>query len=350
MSAPRSGIPTPESPGRFRREDVAYLQSLFQPYLDVGPHYRFLPYLMAPMAPNYASDRIHTDEHGFRFCHRDGRRVTYEEWRTHRGGTGLVTGGSVVFGTGATADDRTLNAALNRRLPQTLFWNGGVGACNGFVEILMYLFAGRAVDHLVTLSGANDLLLHLGSSRRTPPLLSFPFDRENAFADWAGAPPGDEERLEGFREIAEALGPDPSAGDVAALCDLPLVRDGYDHAVAAIDRQMEIWSRIAPRSFLFVLNPILSQVREPAQEERAYFAIALARMPPVSRCQRLVIGVLYPRFRRDVAALAAKHRLPYLDASTVPFRKEPCFIDDFHMTDAGYEDLAAAIAARIEKP
>ncbi len=347
MSADRKGIPTPESPGRFRREDVARLQSLFQPYLDVGPHYRFLPYLMSPMAPSYSSERINTDEHGFRHCFHEGRRVTYAEFLARKASTGLVTGGSVVFGTGATADNRTLNAALQGQRPGTLFWNGGVGACNGFVEILMYLLVGRRVDHLVTLSGANDLLLHLGSVRRSTPLLPFPFDKENGFADWSGAPAGEEDRVAGFQEIAEALGPDPTASDIDHLCALPLVREGYARCLAAIERQMEIWSRIAPESFLFVLNPILPLAKTPTTAEQSYFEIALARMPPNSRCQRLVIGRLYPDFRRDAALLAAKHGLAYLDGNDASFRDDTCFIDDFHMTDAGYEDLAAAIAARL---
>ncbi len=347
MSGERAGIPTPESPGRFKREDVARLQSLFQPYLEMGKTYRFLPYLMSQMPPSFSSAMINTDEHGFRFSFQGGRRVTYEEFRSRTASTGLVTGGSVVFGTGAASDEGTLNNALNRLRPGTFFWNGGVGACNGLVEILMYLFAGRTVDHLVTLSGANDLLLHLGSSRRFTPLLPFPFEKENGFADWTGAPEGVEERVEGFKEISESLGPEPSAAEIERLVAMPLVTEGYARCLEAVDRQMEIWSRIAPASFLYVFNPRLPLAKKANATENAYFEIALARMPAASRCQRLVIGALYPRLRDDVTALAARRGIPFLDGNSVPFRDETCFIDDFHMTDAGNEDLARAIAERI---
>jgi hypothetical protein len=328
----------------FPADDVRRLQSLYAPYLDLYRQTRMSPYLMAKMPMNVRSRVINTDERGFRFCIKDGRRVALEEFREWPGPTGIVVGGSVVVGSAATTDAGTLSNRLNAH-SDALYWNGGVGACNGFVESLVYLTLGCNVDTVISLSGANDLLLHLGSAR--PYAAAAPFESELGFARWTGAGELRAAEFEAFNEVVESLPADPSDNELDHLLALEHVRRSYRGCLDGIAGQLETW-RLLPVHHVYVLNPFLfSARRQPTPEEDLFCRIASCRMPKIARYQHLIVRQLYETFRRDIAAIVRARGVCFIDASELAYPETTCFIDDFHLTDVGFDALAAEIASRL---
>lgn len=332
-------------------EAAAELQAAFGPYLALKDMGQYQPYFMSNMFLGLRTPAITTDEFGYRSCFKWGRRVDLDGFRSHAGRTGVVSGGSVVFGNASSNDRYTLSNVLNERT-DGLFWNCGVGGGNGLMEVLSFLLTGRAVDIVVAVSGANDLILHLGSPRRFP--FGLPFEGEESFFNWnlgqgprSGSDSSGADALDELGALCTSLDPLLRPDDVALLVRSGCVRERYERCLTAMRSQLGIFHRVTGGRLVFVINPHLYHCKNPTEKEDLYFRIALSRMPHLTRCMRLIVRELWGRYRSDLARICETLGVPFVDANGFDMGDGICFIDDFHPTDLGFQRLAAGLIRAI---
>jgi hypothetical protein len=327
------------------------LQAIYSPYLQLKAVARFQPYLTIIVPSNLRSAVINTDEYGFRRTLWQGQALSLADYRAYEGRAGLILGGSVPFGTATTHDRYTLPNLLNQQ-GDLLFWNGGIGGCNGFVEQLIYLLINRPYEVVFSLSGANDLIIHLGSPRRFP--WGVPFEGEESFYQWnmgqgatAGFDPPSVEALDDFIALCKSADSLPSPRQVSLLAGAQFVAERYQACLQAMREQVRFFKALQGESYFYLLNPHLYYSKTVSAKEEAFFYIGLSRMPHYTRCTRLIIRELYPQFRQDVAALCAEEGVPLQDANTFTLDDdEMIFIDDFHPTDRGFVRIAQNLRDR----
>jgi hypothetical protein len=327
------------------------LLQIYRPYMTLQPFLVFQPYLSISLPINVTTPAINTDERGYRFCYgADGRRVSYQAFMAHRGKTGLIVGGSVPFGSATTHDRHTLNNRLNQQSGR-LWWNAGVLGCNSFVEVLRYLLLKRPVDKVVSLSGVNDLYIHLGSPRRFP--WNLPFEGEESFYTWnmgnTSAPLEDSpdvEALDDFIALCHALSPLPSAKEALLIVESAYFRARYAACLQALAHYFSIMKRLCGDNFVYILNPNLLYAKTPNPEERAFFDITLTRLPHYNLCILSAIHTVFPHYRQDVRALAEAAGVTFLDGNDFQFSDATCFIDYYHMTDQGFAEFTANLLQR----
>jgi acyl-CoA synthetase (AMP-forming)/AMP-acid ligase II len=288
--------------------------------------YEWFAYLMRRGAPNFRSQTLNSDEHGFRNTYRAGKLIHYSEFASSNQPKAIVLGNSFAYGVGTTHDSKTFTSCLNAMDTSSayLWYNFAQRASVVRQERIAFeLFSPSMPELVIWVSGVNNLIsLIVGEGLPDNPA---PFVGERNFATrmmperrYAQAP-GSEQRYQAMLKQLEI--------DISVLA-LRLGRNGR---------------------MLFCLQPSASWIDKAftPEEERliAIFDSAGALLQQAHAPQYL--KPLYVRFSSAVAAICERWNVDYLDCNRDRRMAERnwLFIDRTHMTDAGHA-LTAKIAAQ----
>lgn len=298
------------------------------------------PYVTFAARPGVRSDIFNTDPEGFRISASPVGPIDTARW-LELGGGGLVLGGSVTFGHGATSDAATMPSRLSGLLgvPQL---NLGICAANSLQEVISALPFLESAETIVLLSGANSAiasLQSLGLNETFEPLFF-----ESAMAGLASAPISQvlQMVLSGSRgarpERSAPTRPLPrhnGAPDLSARLDAAL--DRMARNLRVLSRARRPGARI-----LYCLQPFVAAgLRDLAPEERELFALN-ARQQRAWAPVRDYLAVTWGRCADRMAAACAAADVQFLDLSSHRFSGWS-FLDLVHMTDHGYRQTAELI-------
>jgi hypothetical protein len=298
------------------------------------------PYVTFAARPDICSPVFNTDSEGFRISTSPAGPIDTAGW-LRRGGGGLVLGGSVTFGHGATSDAATTPSRLAALLgsPQL---NLGICAANSLQELIAAVPFLESADTVVLLSGANSAvasLQSLGLNETFEPLFF-----ESAMAGLATAP------------ISQVLQVVTGAARPARLPGLAVPRAAgrpdlaarLDAALDRVVRNVRILSlaRRPGARVLYCLQPFVAAgYRDLAPEERELFALN-ARPQRAWSGVRDFLAASWARCGERLAEACAALDVQFLDLSTHPFEGW-AFLDVVHMTDHGYRQTAELIASAL---
>lgn len=121
------------------------------------------PYIMFSNPSNVRTEVLNTDNLGLRFNASNNKTFPNSifEQENNKKESGLIIGGSAVYGTGATSDDKTISSLLSKKL-DIFFYNLGVTAFNGFQEVILHqsqINNFEKIKHIVIFSGLNDFFM-----------------------------------------------------------------------------------------------------------------------------------------------------------------------------------------------
>jgi hypothetical protein len=322
--------------GRYRLAPQLREYDRNEPYLR--------PYLTFTAQPDLRSPVFNTDAEGFRISSSPVGPIDTARW-LELGSGGLVLGGSVTFGHGATCDAATMPSRLAGLLgsPQL---NLGVCAANSLQELIAALPFLERAETVVLCSGANSVLASLqslGLNETFEPLFF-----ESALAGLATAPIVDVLQMvtaaQGGarpRVRSEPLRPARPAPGAMRAADLPA---RLDAALARIVRSLRILSlaRRPGARVVFCLQPFAGAgLRELAPEERELFALN-ARQQRAWATLRDYVTASWGRCADRLGRACATLGVQFLDLSAHRFRGWS-FLDLVHMTDLGYRQAAELI-------
>jgi lysophospholipase L1-like esterase len=309
---------------------------------------RYLPFLGYLGKPNNAPPTLRTKELGFRDRAVLPRQP--DEFRI------LVLGGSTAWGVGASSNEHTVSAALEKVLNK----GGGKpkyrvmsGAFLGYIArqemiVLTEFLRDFDPDLVVSLTGYNDLITVI---HQVGGNLDRPESKKLGEAVEANLRPM--ETLPAIRKVVGSLGmwrlvvyfrelraaANPTGGeyryDGARLAQwMPRIAD--------IHRMMARLANDNGRRYVIALQPDLETTRKPMVPEEAALrsaATAKSRSFPET----------WDAYRRDLAsALGQLDGVLVIDlAGAFDGIASPGFVDGCHLTDQGYERLAKALAVAL---
>ena len=124
-------------------------------YSKIGENW--MPFIMFIQKPNHRSTVVNTDCHGFRFNYLNNKNNIFEGTSAKK----VVIGNSIVFGVGASSDEKTLSSVLSKKTGQT-YLNFGGRAFSGFQDITLFNYfinKLKDLDEIIIINGVNDLYL-----------------------------------------------------------------------------------------------------------------------------------------------------------------------------------------------
>jgi lysophospholipase L1-like esterase len=289
--------------------------------------YQWLPYLMRRAQPGFRSPTLCTDALGFRATYAGGKPVEFAEWSAGSGRRAAITGNSSTFGVGTSNDRHTVASRLNDdpRAAGRLWYNMAQRASTLTQERLSLEFhAPLDLECIVWISGLNDVIAMILGEGGSPGLA--PFIGEPRFLKAMGQAP-----------VSAAVKPE----------------DRYASLLESIARDFRlVRSAFADARILFALQPALAWCDKPLHpNERALVDIFDATPNRLHHAHApQALGPWQSRFSRDLAGLAARSGMDFLDINREPAfnNGDWLFIDRIHITDRGHEHIAEIVAAWLE--
>lgn len=283
------------------------------------------PYIMRRASPGYRSATLNTDSFGFRQCHADGHRISFEHVLSHSRPVGIISGNSTSFGIGASSDATTLPSVLNQLGTGALWYNVSHRASNLTQErINLDLYAPQNTAFVVFVSGGNNLivtLLNEGGSRSCAPFVGEP------------------------RFLAL---------NAQALSTTVSMEDRYGLMMEATARDFRLIGQKIMYSgwkCLFMLQPFAAWCsREFCTEENELIDIWDAHPSLLHRVHSPASILPWrERFVSDMRLLCHENGLDFLDLNTNNefLRGRWLFADRVHLTDEGHRIVAEIISHRM---
>mgnify|MGYP001616880223 CR=1 FL=1 len=305
----------------------------------------WVPYLMFINRKGFQSPSCNTDEHGFRHTHRGDSVLAYRQFTQAAAPKGLIMGGSLAFGVGASHDRATVASVLNQR-PGLTWWNSGGRAFNSTQELLWFLVHLPKVDRIVLLSGMNNLLVYHSCARFIPGLGGFTNDvRFHRLMRLNGS-------LRSVGRVAWDILKTKTREKIQRLMKRPPIipgpreqaRPSFREIIEILERDLEIWRLLSASlgcSVRFCLQPSPLWFKKVlTREEEELFAILDARGAsawlPLSRHLRDA----YPAYRNALEQVCQRKGFPFLDANELMPSEGWLFCDRVHLTDEGYRVVA----------
>lgn len=357
-------------------------------YLDSRSVY--MPYVMNMNEPGVHGNHFDTDHFGFRYSIKNKAIVSYEQFSrdTVRAKCAFV-GNSTAFGVGSTGNHQTIPSKLNDYTESTWF-NFSGRMFNSRQELLLYLsFAPRDIENLVLFSGINNLDMgyrwNTDESVMLPPYLvenhvlsrlsqsskSNQFDLKSTklgtlvklflklfvekskgseVFDFTSFTRSFEDDFAGKR-VLEKYKKDISEIDAMLEDENSIVR-----SLESLERDLRHWQRITKpaeqssveKPFVFVLQPVPEWTGKTlSPEESELFACVEEERGEVWRKIAQALSRDGRRFRHGAKSVCEKLGIPFLDSNEFEFFRssEWAFVDRYHLTDLGYDEVAKEIAA-----
>jgi hypothetical protein len=302
------------------------------------PHLR--PYVTFAARPGIRSAVFNTDAEGFRLSASARGPIDTARW-LELGGGGLVLGGSVTFGHGASCDAATAPSRLAAQVgsPQL---NLGICAGNSTQELIAALPFLESAETIVLVSGANSAvasLQSLGLNETFEPLFF-----ESALAGLAAAP---------ISQVLQAVTGGaprdrPAAAAVPRAGSRPDPRARLEAALDRVVRNLRVLglARRPGARILFCLQPFVAAGRRDlAPEERELFALT-ARQQRAWSGVRDFLTASWTRCADRLAEACAALDVRFLDLSSHRYEGW-AFLDLVHMTDSGYRRTAELAAEAL---
>ncbi|MBF0623675.1 MAG: AMP-binding protein [Magnetococcales bacterium] len=285
--------------------------------------YEWTAYLMRRGAAHYRSPSLTSDAWGFRTVLGRHGPVTLEAFHAHRGPRGLVLGNSTAYGVGTSGDQAVLASRLNR-MTDALWFNFSQRASSMTQERLaVELHAPLEVDHLVWVSGINNLiavLLDEGEPTNPAPFV-------------------------GERYFLKVMNPDRNAAG-----EHPDLQQRLQGMVRTLDRELGLLAaafRPHGTRLLYCLQPALSWIDKPlTAEEVELVGLFDGMASPVQRAHHPEHLAPWRAFySRTLATLCRRHGLKFIDCNQDPALAGNAwlFVDRTHLTDQGHGLLAERI-------
>jgi long-chain acyl-CoA synthetase len=334
------------------------------PHIDSYARLDFVhtPYLNFTVRPDYRSEVISTDRHGFRVSHDADGRVDADGWfqRPHRA---LAVGNSFMFGWGASADAETIPSLLNART-RLCFLNVATAGANSMQDV---------ISTLPFLADAELILLGGGLSNL---LRALEYEPHNElFGGLVGREFFAFTRTLDFRQVLELLGQShdpaaalPPAGQAAAAVLREAMaahaeglarwqREGwseaevtrrFERALAHQRRDLSLLARAKPDGarLLFAMQPMAMLAKPPhalTPEEEGLFAVHQHYNTMWKQVVEPYAERLLPAFMDAVAEHCAALGVPYTDLNQLDYDGW-CFCDQGHLTDRGNRIVADFLA------
>ena len=308
----------------------------------------WVPYLMRRTRGGVRSACCNTDAHGFRLTRTvEGRLIDYDQFRELPAPKGLLVGGSLAFGVGASSDSTTLASLLNQLTPLT-WCNFGCRTFNATQEALLGLLYRSDAQEIALVSGLNNLITHPLSGYFVPGLGSFCEDYRFHQGMRLQERPLSIFAMSGqwLRRRMDHLVPrTPDA------LDNP---DSYQRLLEVVARDMDLWCLIRDSRHCrvsYFLQPCALWVRKTLSPEEAELFAILDRAG--GRPWKALMHFLrncYPRYRDDLRSLCEERDIPFEDLNAACPMQGWLFCDRAHLTDEGSRIFASRIAARFVQP
>lgn len=326
-----------------------------------------LPYMTFGVSPNFRSEVVNTDRHGFRlsFCHQQPID-SLSWWQASR--RGLLLGGSFVFGVGSTTDRSTVVSQLGTHTG-IAFLNLGIRAGNSLQELIAALPFLSSADIVMVCSGMNTLITHLQSLGMNE--LYGPLFGEECFAvlsrqplrelaNWIehGGQPirlGRLVRTVGEsvrRRLASQNGTSPHPASLQASSSRDFAT-AMARAVQQQERDLRVIARVLPEKarLLFAVQPVAAGLRKTfLEEEVELFRLNDCINAKIRRDQWMALKQhmveYWPKYTELLQQMCQRLGVPFLDLNGLTYHGW-CFVDQVHMTDEGQAQTAAHLASRL---
>lgn len=336
----------------------------------------YLPHLNFFQPPNFTSPVVNTDAMGFRYSYLGDKRI---DWHGTNETVDVLLGGSTAFGVGATNDRATIPSILSSTNGVPCL-NFGGRAYSEFQELLLFLlFAPElAIRNLFIVSGVNTV--YIGhNSRFALKGTTGTFFEENFRQGFFAAHFGWKQRL--AVRFAKALKGKPgrryhfidylTSQDIKDLflgkTTLDALDARYANALFTLDQDdATVHTRIeqAMRTYLttlsgicrqrgirlvFFVQPFAPWVEGPfSPEETALFDALDQAQPELWKIMSTSLGKAGAWYVPLLQRLCDETGVPCVDlnafVASVKSGERMFFVDRVHLTDEGYETLAARIA------
>ena len=128
------------------------------------------PYVERICEPNYTSQTLTTDQHGFRHLWKEGRAIGYDEFVGTPGPKGIICGASQALGYGL-ANAHTLQANLTFLETSGAEWFSPAAPISNILQrrLLFELFAPPETKYCIVVSGTVNVLLSLLATHNRAP-------------------------------------------------------------------------------------------------------------------------------------------------------------------------------------
>lgn len=332
---------------------AASLAPQLEAYQKLGRSMRWLPFLMFSQGCGVRSAVVNTDRYGFRWSTtRDGKTASVEAPPERP--CGLTIGGSTTFGIGASTDAGTVASALSALTGKPWLNLGSRGHCSTQELLAFQLHSDLLppVEHVVLMSGVNDIYLQYAANRFDDQLGAFLYS-DQFFQGLESA-----RQSSPLRRLRGLFSAEGAREDSRAFEELVAEREGRrDRTLAVLRRNLSHWGALAAaRSarVTFALQPTLPWMgKKPNAEERLLFS---SREAQDSRHEQLVTHTLsaenHEWFVEAVEPMCADLGLGFLDLNQALRHRvgddEWIFVDRAHLNDRGYAACAASLAEFTE--
>lgn len=307
-----------------------------------------VPYLMSFHKPDFHSPVVTTDSQGFRkTLVTDGSTpLSMQSFLSaDSSAKGVILGSSTAFGVGASGDHHTIPSVLNQ-LSEGTWVNYGGRAYNSTQESLLFgLYIPEKLDHLVVISGGNNLVLAYLNAETSPVFNSF-------FSQTSIALPYESPSVrEAFSQLTRAL----SRAARRRLENPAPIRDlsrQYNSILKCFRRDLRVLRDLGRGGgfrLSFVLQPIATWIpKVPSQEESELFA-ALDEIGSDWKIMSSYLERHGKTYRRDMAEVCSSLEVPFLDLNAEEaFTADSwLFVDRIHLTDQGYRLTATLLKERL---
>lgn len=303
----------------------------------------WMPYVMLGNVRGYRSAVCNTDEYGFRHTYAGERLLSMESFTHHAGPKGVVVGGSLAFGIGASHDRATIPSLLNQSACG-MWWNAGSRGFNSTQEVLWFMLHRWKVDEVLLLSGLNNPIAYAFSVKPMPELGGFigdsRFHRLMAL----------DERLESalpiFLDAVKRKARATLQAVLPARRRLPVTEAGvsYQAVMKIVERDLDIWCALRQAmgfSLRYCLQPSAIWMRKaPSPEEGELFRMLDTRAGALWQRISRYVAETFPAYREDLRRLCEQREIPFLDCNEAMPAEGWLFCDRVHLTDRGNQAVA----------
>lgn len=311
----------------------------------------WVPYVMQIDSPNMLLPSTSTNEYGLRnSVDQSGKKFNVGDLPLDEGlNTGVVLGGSTVFGVGATDDSFTISSWLNKA-GGVQWLNFGGRAINSTQELVKFqLHLPHRLSQLVVCSGVNNLTLgYLG--RDASPIYNSLFSKsslERASINQSAARVGVRKAASLLLdEIAFKYFPKTGVSRESKMID------GYSDIMACFERDLRGLKTLADgfgANITFLLQPLATWIdRELSVEEEIIFA-ELDKISPEWRFLSKYIETMKEQYFEDIERICNNLGVNFYNLNLAEefSSNNWFFVDRVHLTDLGYEKISEIIQSEL---
>lgn len=316
-----------------RSELTPHMLDYEKKFTDSG-EMRWLPYLMYFHPMNHQSAVVNTDQVGFRYAEKDGKRFSVAD---HAGtdAVRILAGSSTAFGIGASADRWTLPSCLAENDSRQEPWLNFGGRSFNSTQELMLMVLNRhllpKVKEIVLFSGFNNLgLARMPAEQRLDHgaffncnefFDAFEIEEEGGIKNW-------------FKSNKKVVEP-----------QVPSMPEQIDYAADLTLRHLDVWRILANEmgaKLTFVLQPLSEWVRKVGcKEEEALFT----ELDKLGNFSDYYGDILEPQVLTDYASKiqTGAQAMDVNFINLTPLIQQALkddqwlFVDRIHFTDQGHD-------------